>query len=152
MNLRLGFLWVLAGLGTATAQEQPIFGYGDVVKKAEALAQQPFAPQLQQLSSDLQNLDYDLYRRIRFLAEHTVWPSLPYRLGFFHPGYYYKQQGLFHAIEPDRLRDIPFSPSYFHYDKEIEFIGRETFPLFKPSFPSTLPATHYHFLSFLPPS
>ena len=92
MNFRLGFLAALAGLGTVTAQEEPIFGYGDVVKKAEALAQQPFAPQLQQLSPDLQNLDYDLYRRIRFLPEHTVWPSLPYRLGFFHPGYYYKQQ------------------------------------------------------------
>src|SRR5260221_9245640 len=138
MNFRLGFLAALAGLGTATAQEQPIFGYGDVVKKAEALAQQPFAPQLHQLSSDLQNLDYDLYRRIRFLPEHTVWPSLPYRLGFFHPGYYYKQQVLFHAIEPDRLRDIPFSPSYFHYYKELVLGGRETFPGFKAYDPATL--------------
>ena len=111
MNFWLGFLAVLACLGTVAAQEEPTFGYSDVVKKAEALAQQPFTPQLQELSPDLQNLDYDLYRRIRFLPEHTVWPSLPYRLGFFHPGYYYKQRVLFHAIEPDRLRDIPFSPS-----------------------------------------
>jgi len=104
----VGISAALAWLGTVTAQEESIFGYGDIVKKAEALAQQPFAPQLQQLSPDLQNLDYDLYRRIRFLPEHTVWPSLPYRLGFFHPGYYYKQRVLFYAIEPDRIRDIPF--------------------------------------------
>src|SRR5260370_20921020 len=149
MNFRLGFLAALAGLGTVTAQEEPIFGYGDVVKKAEALAQQPFASQLQQLSPDLQNLDYDLYRRIRFLPEHTVWPSLPYRLGFFHPGYYYKQQVLIHAIEPDRLRDIPFSPSYFHYDKEIVFSGRETFAGFKAYVPSTRPGVQDEFLSFL---
>ena len=64
MNFWLGFLAALACLGTVTAQEESIFGYGDVVKKAEALAQQPFTPQLQQLSPDLQNLDYDLYRRI----------------------------------------------------------------------------------------
>ena len=149
MNFRLGFLAALSCLGTVTAQEEPIFGYGDVVKKAEALAQQPFAPQLQQLSRDLQNLDYDLYRRIRFLPEHTVWPSLPYRLGVFHPGYYYKQRVLFHAIEPDRIRDIPFSPSYFHYDKEIVFSGQETFAGLKVYVPSTRPGIQDEFLSFL---
>jgi glucans biosynthesis protein len=149
MNFWLGFLAALACLGTVTAQEESIFGYGDVVKKAEALAQQPFTPQLQQLSPDLQNLDYDLYRRIRFLPEHTVWPSLPYRLGFFHPGYYYKQRVLFHAIEPDRIRDIPFSPSYFHYDKEIVFSGRECFAGFKVYVPSARPGVQDEFLSFL---
>jgi hypothetical protein len=72
MNFRLGFLAALSCLGTVSAQEEPIFCFGDVVKKAEALAQQPFAPQLQQLSPDLQNLDYDLYRRIRFLPVSTA--------------------------------------------------------------------------------
>ena len=73
----------------AVAEEENVFGYRDVVQKAEALSKQPFAIQNQELSPDLQNLDYDLYRRIRFLPERSVWRDAPYRLGFFHPGYYF---------------------------------------------------------------
>ena len=90
-----------------------------MVQKAEALSKQPFVIQNQELSPDLQNLDYDLYRRIRFLPERSVWRDSPYRLGFFHPGYYFKRRVLFEEIEKDRLRDIPFSPEYFYYDKPL---------------------------------
>ena len=58
---------------TAVAQEESVFGYRDVVQKAEALSKQPFVIQNQELSPALQNLDYDLYRRIRFLPERSVW-------------------------------------------------------------------------------
>src|ERR1700755_1593159 len=97
-------LVLLALLGTASrtvAQREDVFGYPDVIAKAEALAKQPFAVQMQDISADLQNLDYDLYRRIRFLPEKSVWKTLPYRLGFFHPGYYFKRRVVFHNIEKD---------------------------------------------------
>jgi len=149
MKFWLGVLAAFACAYAAAAQDEPVFGYRDIVKEAETLAQQPFAPQMQELSPDLQNLDYDLYRRIRFLPERSVWPSLPYRLGFFHPGYYYKQRVWFHAIEPDRVRDIPFSPSYFHYDKEVVFSGRESFAGLKVYVPSSRPGVQDEFLSFL---
>src|ERR1700730_18007109 len=132
----------------AIAQEEKVFGYRDVVQKAEALSKQPFAPQLQELSPDLQNLDYDLYRRIRFLPERSVWPDLPYRLGFFHPGYYYKRRVLFHSIEKDRLRDIPFSPDYFYYDKPINFSGHEAFAGFRAYVPSGQAGVQDEFLVF----
>jgi glucans biosynthesis protein len=135
--------------GTVVAQEQPVFGYQDVVRKAEALSREPFAPQIQELSPDLQNLDYDLYRRIRFLPERSVWRDLPYRVGFFHPGYYFKRRVLFHAIEPDRLRDIAFSPDYFYYDKPIQFSGHESFVGFKAFVPSSRPGIQDEFMSFL---
>ena len=106
-------LLVLSLARAAIAQEENVFGYRDVVQKAEALSKQPFVIQNQILSPDLQNLDYDLYRRIRFLPERSVWRDFPYRLGFFHPGYYFKRRVLFEDIEKDRLRDIPFSPEYF---------------------------------------
>ena len=121
----------------AVAQEENVFGYRDVVQKAEALSKQPFVIQNQELSPDLQNLDYDLYRRIRFLPERSVWRDFPYRLGFFHPGYYFKRRVLFEEIEKDRLRDIPFSPEYFYYDKPLTFSGHETFVGFKAFVPST---------------
>ena len=82
----------------ATAQQDGVFGYRDVVSKAEALSKQPFAVQIQDLSPDLQNLDYDLYRRIRFLPEKSVWKTLPYRLGFFHPVSYFIMRVFFYSI------------------------------------------------------
>jgi glucans biosynthesis protein len=133
----------------AVAQREDIFGYRDVVAKAEALSKQPFTAQLQEISSDLQNLDYDLYRRIRFLPERSVWKTLPYRLGFFHPGYYYKRRVVFHGIEADRIRDMPFSPDYFYYDKPIRFSGHEAFVGFKAFVPSTEPGIQDEFMSFL---
>src|SRR3984893_19547208 len=127
---------VVCWTSTAVAQEENVFGYRDVVQKAEALSKQPFVPQNQELSRDLMNLDYDLYRRIRFLPERSVWRNLPYRLGFFHPGYYFKRRALFQEIEKDRIRDIPFSPEYFYYDNPLGFSGHESFVGFKAFFPS----------------
>jgi len=145
------FLVLLAVLtvSSAVAQREDIFGYRDVVATAEALSKQPFAAQIQDISADLQNLDYDLYRRIRFLPEKSVWKTFPYRLGFFHPGYYYKRRVIFHNIEKDRLRDIPFSPDYFYYDKPLQFTGHEAFTGFKAFVPSAQPAIQDEFMSFL---
>src|SRR3984893_2047127 len=133
----------------AVAQQEGVFAYRDVVSKAEALSKQPSAPQIQDLSPDLQKLDYDLYRRIRFLPEKSVWKTLPYRLGFFHPGYYYKRRVIFHEIEKDRIRDIPFTPDYFYYDKPIDFTGHENFVGFKAFVPSEQSGVQDEFMSFL---
>ena len=139
----------LAMVGSALADESPVFNYQDVVNRAEELSKQPFAPQAQELSEDLQKLDYDLFFRIRFLTEHTVWPGLPYRLGFFHPGSYLKHRVVMRAIEADRLRDIPFSPAYFHYDRPLVFSGHEDFAGFKVFAPSSKAGVQDEFLSFL---
>ena len=125
----------LALVASGLADESPIFNYQDVVNRAEELSKQPFTPQVQELSEDLQKLEYDLFR-IRFLTEHTVWPGLPYRLGFFHPGSYLKRRVVMHSIESDRIRDIPFSPAYFHYDRPLIFSGHEDFAGFKVFAPS----------------
>ena len=136
-------------LGSGFADESPVFSYQDIVNRAEELSKQPFTPQPQDLSEDLQKLDYDLFFRIRFLTEHTVWPGLPYRLGFFHPGAYLRHQVVMHAIEPDRVRDIPFSPAYFHYDRPLVFSGHENFAGFKVLAPSGRTGVQDEFLSFL---
>jgi periplasmic glucans biosynthesis protein len=139
----------LALAGSGFADESPIFNYQDVVNRAEELSKQPFTPQVQELSEDLQKLDYDLFFHIRFLTEHTVWPGLPYRLGFVHPGSYLKRRVVIHAIEPDRLRDIPFSPAYFYYDRPLIFSGHEDFAGFKVFAPSSKTGLQDEFLSFL---
>ena len=147
-------IWTVLGLslamvGFGLADEAQVFNYQDVVNQAEELAKQPFTPQVQELSEDLQKLDYDQYFRIRFQPEHAVWAGLPYRLGFFHPGSYLKHRVVIHAIQPDRLRDIPFSPAYFHYDRPLIFSGHEDFAGFKVYAPSTRTGVQDEFLSFL---
>jgi periplasmic glucans biosynthesis protein len=139
----------LAVAGSGFAAESPVFSYQDVVNHAEELSKQPFVAQNQELAEDLQKLNYDLYFRIRFLTEHVVWQGLPYRLGFFHPGSYLKRRVLMRAIEPDRIRDISFSPAYFHYDRPIVFSGHEDFAGFKVFAPGNRPGVQDEFLSFL---
>jgi glucans biosynthesis protein len=139
----------LAVAGSGFAAESPVFSYQGVVNRAEELSKQPFVAQNQELAEDLQKLNYDLYFRIRFLTEHVVWEGLPYRLGFFHPGSYFKRRVLMHAIEPDRIRDIPFSPAYFHYDTPIVFSGHEDFAGFRVFAPGNRPGVQDEFLSFL---
>jgi periplasmic glucans biosynthesis protein len=139
----------LAMAGSGFAAESPVFIYHDVVNRAEELSKQPFVAQNQELAGDLQKLDYDLYFRIRFLTEHVVWQGLPYRLGFFHPGSYFKRRVLMRAIEPDRIRDIPFSPAYFHYDRPFVFSGHEDFAGFRVFVPGNGPDVQDEFLSFL---
>jgi periplasmic glucans biosynthesis protein len=143
----LSLFLALAGYGLA--DESTVFNYQDVVNRAEEISKQPFAPQDQELSEDLQKLDYDLFFQIRFLTEHAVWPGLPYRLGFFHPGSYLKRRVVMHAIEPDRIRDIPFSPAYFHYSRPLVFSGHEDFAGFKVFAPTGKSGGQDEFLSFL---
>ena len=133
-NLGTGLAILLSiwfGNSISAQEAAKVFDYQDVVKKAEALAKQPYAAPTMELSPDLQHLDYDQYRRIRFLPEHALWPGAPYRIGFHHPGYRSLTPVLFHEIEKDRLRDIAFSPSYFFYDSPINFSGHEQFVGFR---------------------
>jgi glucans biosynthesis protein len=141
--LVFGFSRVLLG------QSEPVFGFNDLARKAQQLAAQPFTPQLEEFSPDLSRLDYDHYRRIRFLPERSVWRNLPYRLGFFHPGYYYNRSVLFTAIEARRARDIPFCPAYFHYDQPINFSGHEHFVGFRAYVPAATPGDQDEFMAFL---
>ncbi|MBV9671902.1 MAG: glucan biosynthesis protein [Verrucomicrobia bacterium] len=146
---KLSALLAIFYVSCAAAQDKPVFGYQEVVQKAESLSHEAYSAQVQDLSQDLQRLNYDLYRRIMFLTNRSVWPSLPYRLGFFHPGYHYKQRVRLHAIESDRIRDIPFSPDYFHYDQPIRFTGHEGFVGFKAFVPSAETELQDEFLTFL---
>src|ERR1700722_8166120 len=70
-------IWTILGLslalvGSGYGDESPVFNYQDSVNRAEQLSKQPFVPQVQELSEDLQKLDYDLFFRFRFLTEHSV--------------------------------------------------------------------------------
>ena len=98
------------------AQAAWAFDFDDVARRARDIAASPFkrAPAL---PKELQGLDYDRYRDIRYKPERFVWreAKLPFELAFFHQGLYFDQPVRIHEILADGVREIRFDPEAFDY-------------------------------------
>ena len=111
---RLAFL--LAVVGLAFAQAAGAFGFEEVARRAQELAATPHkraAP----LPKELQGLDYDAYRDIRFRPERALWreAKLPFEVAFFHQGLFYDQPVRIHEVSTDGVRELRFDPDAFDY-------------------------------------
>jgi glucans biosynthesis protein len=95
------------------------FGFEDVATRARALASKAHAVPESRLSKELQSLDYDQYRDIRFRPDRILWRSakLPFEVAFFHPGFRYDRAVRIREITAAGVKDIPFSPDQFDYGK-----------------------------------
>src|SRR4051812_26041155 len=92
--------------------------FSELSAQARALAEKPAAPAPQmELPSELQRLDYDGYRNIRFRPERSWWRGEPgrFELQFFHPGPAYREPVWISVLEQGREHPIPFSPELFSY-------------------------------------
>ena len=71
------------------APPAPRFGYEDVVRRARELAAAPYDTTPPRLPEELEKLDFDAWRDIRFRAEKALLASSggPFRLQFFHLGH-----------------------------------------------------------------
>ena len=89
-------LWLMA-LQTVSAGA---FDFEAVADLARSQAQQPYRPVERKPPAELQALDYDQYRDIRFRPDHALWraESLPFELMFFHLGKF--------QTEPVRINEI----------------------------------------------
>ena len=107
-------LVVLAVLLPGAAQA---FGFNDVAARAKQLAAEPFRKPDGKLPKDLQDLDYDQYRDIRFKPDHAHWrdEKLPFELQFFHQGLYYDRPVKIHEIDGGVAKEIHFNPDDFDY-------------------------------------
>jgi glucans biosynthesis protein len=99
--------------GPATAS---IF-FEDVALRAQQLANAPFKKPAGGLPKELQSLDYDQYRDIRFKsgAAHGRDANLPFELEFFHRGWHFDQAVKINEINGHQVREISFDPSLFDY-------------------------------------
>src|SRR5688572_17730577 len=99
----LALLAVLAiSMRPAAAQTKAAFGFEDVARIAQERARQPYAPASAALPTQLQALDYDGYRDIRFRPARSLWrdAQLPYEAQFFHRGLYQREAVRLHEITP----------------------------------------------------
>src|SRR5688572_32030441 len=98
------------------AQAAWAFDFDDVARRARDIAASPFkrAPAL---PKELQGLDYDRYRDIRYRPERFLWreAKLPFELAFFHQGLYFDQPVRIHEVSAEGVREIRFDPEAFDY-------------------------------------
>lgn len=116
-SLRRGLLACATVAGALWLQAAAAFDFNDVAARAEQLAAAPYKPPARNLSPQLENLDYDKYRDIRFRPEKSYWrdKKLPFELTFFHQGWQFREQVKINEITAKGVREIKLNPADFNY-------------------------------------
>ncbi len=109
---------MLAWAGTA-AQAQP-FSFEALSQLARERAALSYADPASPLPAELQQLDYDALRDIRFKPGQSLWrdKALPFETQFFHRGKYHPQPVRVNEVLPGgTVRALPFRPTDFDYGR-----------------------------------
>jgi glucans biosynthesis protein len=132
-------LLAAAGPAPAPAPAETPFDGSTVRNLARALSQQPYKAPDTTLPDQLKNLDYSVYRAIRFDPNRALWKGMPgvkFTAEFFHRGYLYKDRVDVYEVVNGRAIPIRYNPSLFTYgtltppDTDIGFAGfRLHYPL-----------------------
>ncbi len=135
--LAFALLWAQLALG---------FDFNDVAARAEQLAAAPYKKPVDNLPKELENLNYDQFRDIRYKPDKFYWRSanLPFELAFFHEGFYYQQPVKINEISGQGVREIKYEPERFDFGankldpKALRGLGyagfRVHFPINKPQY------------------
>jgi glucans biosynthesis protein len=93
------------------------FDFEEVAHRAQQLAAQPYRPQKVELPKELQGIDYDHFRDIRFRPEDALWRDarLPFEVAFFHMGLYFDKPVRINEVSGNNVRQIRFDPAQFDY-------------------------------------
>ena len=84
---------------------------------ARELAQKPYKAPDDKLPDPLKDLTYDRYRMIRFAPDHALWRNdgLPFRLQFFHRGFYYTHRVDIFEVKDGVALPIVYAPAMFTF-------------------------------------
>lgn len=107
-----------AMVGAAYAQDKGApFEAQSVRALARELAQKPYKAPDDKLPDPLKDLTYDKYRMIRFAPDHALWreEKLPFRLQFFHRGFYYTHRVDIFEVKDGAAFPIVYSPAMFTF-------------------------------------
>jgi glucans biosynthesis protein len=111
--------FALSAAAMAQAPAAPPFGFEALSHLALQRSQTPYAPSSDQLPGDLQRLDYDGYRDIRFQPSHALWRDarLPFETMFFHLGQNQRQPVRVHEITDQGTRPLAYNRADFDFGK-----------------------------------
>jgi len=95
------------------------FGLDDVGARASSLAARSYKAPVDNMPTQLRELDYDAYRDIRYRPDKALWRAekLPFELMFFHQGRTVPEPVRINVIEPSGERAVAFDPALFDYGK-----------------------------------
>ncbi len=93
------------------------FGFDTVVHRAQELAAAPYHPREVKLPKELQAIDYDHFRDIRFRPERALWhgTNLPFEIAFFHLGLYFNHPVRINEVSRDAVHEVRYDPALFDY-------------------------------------
>lgn len=100
------------------SQAQGPFDAQQVLTKAQQLSASAYQDPDQSLPKELQELNYDAYRGIRFRPDHALWrgEGLPFEVQFFHRGFLFVDRVRIHEVRDGVAAEIPYSPDLFSFD------------------------------------
>jgi glucans biosynthesis protein len=124
--------WAATPNVSAAVQDIP-FDASNVRQTAHELAQKPYQAAETSLPDNLKNLDYDKYRKIRFIPDKALWRNdgLPFQIQLLHRGFYFSNRVDIFEVVDGRARPIKYSPSLFSFgdvppppaDADLGFAG-----------------------------
>jgi len=108
-----------AAVLTASGQaEATPFDRSLVRQLARDAAGKPYQAPDTKLPDNLNNLDYDHYRQIRFQPERALWHSekLPFEIQFFHRGFFYTPRIDIYEVANGQATKIAYRSTDFSFD------------------------------------
>ena len=102
----------------ATQAQGSAFDPANVRRMAKDLAEKPHQTPDTSLPDHLKDLDYDKYRKIRFVPEKAIWrgDATPFQLQMFHRGFFFSNRVDIFEVSQGRATPLNYSPSLFTFD------------------------------------
>ncbi|GGX92097.1 glucan biosynthesis protein D [Litchfieldella qijiaojingensis] len=129
--------------------------FEEVTERARDLATKDYADNPPTLPEALREIDYDVYRTIRFRGENALWrdESL-FSVQLFHPGFLYDRPVTINLVEDGEIRHLPFQKRFFSYDGDAASLAEHDlsgagFAGFRVHYPLNRTDHHDEFLVFL---
>jgi glucans biosynthesis protein len=112
--------WVLVALALSLLAPRALaaaFGLDDVAREAQSLAQSPWRKP-PPLDARRASLEYDEYRKIRFLPEHSLWrgANLPFQMQFFTTGRGNSRALRLHEVVDGKAQPLVVRNAAFDFD------------------------------------
>jgi len=113
----LGLSAFLAVSAQAAVRREVNMGY--IESLAERMSRTPCNPNADKVPDFLTQLDYDVYRDIRFNPLKALWSdeNLPFRVDFFHPGHIFNMGVHVNEFTQTHEQEIPFNSGFFDYGR-----------------------------------
>src|SRR5689334_2312957 len=91
------------------------FSFAWLAERAQKSASQPYKAPPQRAAEIIKTVDFDAAQKIKFKADHALWPDRTDPVSFFHLSRYSNEPVVLHTVDNGRAREILYGPDYFDY-------------------------------------